>query len=753
MGLDRRTFLQGLGLGLLTWGGQWMVSPKAKAFPLGNAYAQGLATPTGRKLALLVGIDQYPYKSPLQGCGTDVALQRELLVHRFGFQRGDIVSLLNQEATRENIESAFSEHLIQQAKEGDRVVFHFSGYGSQVRLPGTTEEGELLVRSLVPADGVIATKGEPAVNDLLEETLILLARSLSTRHVTLVLDTSYASNGPELRGNLRSRSSPSEPAKRPSPEELAFQEQLRLLRSAGRSATPLNWGKSSFPGFILTAAAHDQPALESQWNGFSAGLFTYALTQYLWESTPPSTLYISLTRATETLRPLTTQQPQGIGTFSGNPPLVYDLPLQPTFGAEGAIIAIDEEQNMVQLTLGGLPAGVLDVCGNSRFWVVEGEITPETPQVQIRSRNGLKAKAKGVDSPATALKVGQWVQEAIRVLPRHIGLVVALDNALQRIERVDATSAFANIKVVSSVVTAGEQRADCLFGKAKSPHPVTVAMTDLQPLDRPPTKGYELFSVGNLPIPNTLGMADEAVRSAVNRLIPHLKTLLAGKLWGLMVNEGSSRLGVTVRFQLLQPQPMTLLERSTGRYLGGVMSQNAPNLADRTSTLVTLPVGGKLECQLVNQGDRKLYVLLVGLDPLGNPLVLYTPALSSLSDPNYNAIESNSLQIEAGQTLTLPRTPSNLNWFITGSTGVVELFTLFSTEPFSETLTLLTSLANKGEGDRFVELPNPQEVAQAILQDIHNASAVSPDILSSPTDFYALNVETWAGLHFVLQVV
>jgi len=42
---------------------------------------------------------------------------------------------------------------------------------------------------------------------------------------------------------------------------------------------------------------------------------------------------------------------------------------------------------------------------------------------------------------------------------------VALDANLQRIERVDATSAFANANSVSAIAIAGEKPADCLFGK------------------------------------------------------------------------------------------------------------------------------------------------------------------------------------------------------------------------------------------------------------------------------------------------
>ncbi len=85
MKLRRRTFLTQAGLGLSEAGLVW----------LGDRDQQALAKPTRRKLALLVGINQYSSTSnflPLAGCLTDVELQRELLIHRFGFQPSDISS-------------------------------------------------------------------------------------------------------------------------------------------------------------------------------------------------------------------------------------------------------------------------------------------------------------------------------------------------------------------------------------------------------------------------------------------------------------------------------------------------------------------------------------------------------------------------------------------------------------------------------------------------------------------------------------
>ncbi|MGK7954941.1 MAG: caspase family protein, partial [Crocosphaera sp.] len=127
---DRRTFLQTL----LTWG----VAQESLKWLYPNQqlqqYYQTLAEPTQRKLALLVGINDYGHGFNLKGCVTDVERQKELLIHRFGFNPQDIIALTDKQATREGIETAFVEHLVKQAKAGDVVVFHFSGYGNYVNI-------------------------------------------------------------------------------------------------------------------------------------------------------------------------------------------------------------------------------------------------------------------------------------------------------------------------------------------------------------------------------------------------------------------------------------------------------------------------------------------------------------------------------------------------------------------------------------------------------------------------------------------
>ena len=129
--MKRRHFLQFAGstLGAI---GLSQTSFLQQAHQFNRAVAQS----TPRKLALLIGIDSYPDSSVpnLSGCLTDIEMQYQLLVHRYGFNPGDVLKVADGEAmepTRDNILQAFEEHLIAQARPGDVVVVHYSGHGGE----------------------------------------------------------------------------------------------------------------------------------------------------------------------------------------------------------------------------------------------------------------------------------------------------------------------------------------------------------------------------------------------------------------------------------------------------------------------------------------------------------------------------------------------------------------------------------------------------------------------------------------------
>lgn len=85
------------------------------------------------KYALLVGINKYSIpNADLNGCVNDVNAMWEILVKEFGFKPDNIRVLVDERATKQAILKRL-HWLTGSAKDGDFLVFHFSGHGSFVR--------------------------------------------------------------------------------------------------------------------------------------------------------------------------------------------------------------------------------------------------------------------------------------------------------------------------------------------------------------------------------------------------------------------------------------------------------------------------------------------------------------------------------------------------------------------------------------------------------------------------------------------
>ncbi len=670
--MKRRNFFKRAGWILATLG-----ISEVEWIKLGDRVSLAIASPLNRKLALLVGINQYSGNSPLAGCLTDVELQKELLIHRFGFVESDILTLTDKQATRTGIESAFLNHLTTQARSGDTVVFHFSGYGRRLQLGNELNS----INSLVTSDDGVD-------NDLTEEAIALLLQSLSTPDITTIFDTGFLFHS-VAPSYLKVRSLPALAQWQLTKVELAFQQELKNKQKLVPKPT------------IISAIANGGLAVEGRWTGFSAGLFTYALTQYLWEATPTNTVQVSFSK-------------------------VAEISQTQVKSADGVITAVEANSKTAQLWLGGLPPTVLEYYKeNSQLSVLATETT--NIQLQVRSRNGLTAIAQVIgDNP---LQVGQLVREAIRVLPRNVSLNVALSPSLERIEKVDATSAFAAIPRVS-LVTTTELPVDYLFGR----------------LPESPASRYGLFSPKQELIPNSVGEAGEAAKLAVNRLMPKLKTLLAVKLWRLTSNAGSSFLGVEATLEVINPEKKVVMQLQSER---SHLSKNKLKLPLNASILLpTIAIGSQIQYRVSNRSDRPVYLLLMGLDSNKSAIALYP-----ISPTSANSLEKPLLQniiINPGETITVPSNFVDFQWLTHTPAAVTETYLIFSIASFTSALAALQNgiQAPTAEKEYVGALSNPVEVASAVLQDLHNASGNKPDI-----DTYHLDVNTWASLNFVYQVV
>jgi hypothetical protein len=719
--MKRRTFFKRIGSILAVLG-----VAETEWLSLGDRYYQVLAQPTPHKLALLIGINKYQKSPSLSGCLTDVELQRELLMHRFGFKAADILTLTEEQADKKSIETAFVEHLGKQAKSGDVVVFHFSGYGTRIK---SAELADTVLNALVLAKEY-RIQDEKIVNYLWEENLLLLLRSLPTDRVTAVLDTSYYTPTKVQPTGWGIRARPELVATQLAAAELDFLQQLK-------NQTALKTQNPELNNIAVLSATSDpqQSARELLFSGFSAGLFTYALTQYLWEITPAKTIQFSLSPVGRSIHQLGSKQQPGLLNSKNNKALTIGnfLP-DGLMGAEAAIIGIEEDGKNAELWLGGIPLQVLEYYGaNSRFTLPTGE------QLVLRSRSGLTAKAPIAKFEGTnLLKVGQLLQEAVRVLPRNINLNVALDTGLERIERVDATSAFAGVDHISTVM-AGEQPADYMFGK----------------LLQTPSR-YELFSLDGEVIANTTGEVGEAVKVAVvQRLATKFPTLLAAKLWRLTENEGSSRLAVKATLEIINSiSSRVVIKRETLRTLS-LEKSNSKSLTTQTSALSTpiVPIGSRIQYRVQNQGDRPLYFMLLGLKNNRTAISFYpwqTP-----EEPNIAETQPmlKPVVIAPGETITVPQVAAAPGLMVSGPASEYEYQLILSTAPFSKTLEALETAKYPIADRQFINtLVNPLEVAQALLQDLHNTSTIKAEMNGTTSESYVLDVNNWASFNFSFQV-
>jgi Caspase domain len=340
----------------------------------GDRYARVLAQSTPRKLALLVGINHYPSQiGELKGCFNDVELQKHLLIHRFGFKSGDILELTdsgNIQPTRANILQAFENHLVNQAKPGDIVVFHYSGHGDRIKDIAALNTAECqdtgdcqLNGTIVPKDAApLSQQGtEVIVPDIMGRTLFLLTKAIDTDHVTIMLDSCHSGAG--TRGDLavraaRARSTAGQNLV-PSSEEIEFQQRWladpRIKLSKAEFEQQRQTGIAK--GVAIGSARRDQLAIDAKFDGFYAGGFTYLLTRYLWQLTSnqaAETTYANLRRSTSSLAQTKGNSTDQVPIFEYMPdsnqqqPIYFtDLPTPP---AEAVITSV----NPLQFWLGGV---------------------------------------------------------------------------------------------------------------------------------------------------------------------------------------------------------------------------------------------------------------------------------------------------------------------------------------------------------------------------------------------------------------
>lgn len=105
------------------------------------------STCTGKRKALLIGINYFGQPNALHGCVNDVAKMSTFLHQRYGYRREDMVILTDDQRnpmsmpTKANIIRAM-QWLVRGAQPNDSLFIHFSGHGGRTPdMDGDEEDG------------------------------------------------------------------------------------------------------------------------------------------------------------------------------------------------------------------------------------------------------------------------------------------------------------------------------------------------------------------------------------------------------------------------------------------------------------------------------------------------------------------------------------------------------------------------------------------------------------------------------------
>lgn len=707
--MKRRNFLTFTGSALATLG-----LSQFDIIRQGNRYAQLLAQSSPRKLALLVGIN-YPNNTnlnSLNGCVTDVDLQQELLIHRFGFKKSDILRLTTDEKTadkqptRDNILAAFEEHLIKQAKPADIVVFHFSGHGYRLRDPNPIQNcsnqqfNDEYNSTLVPFDDTL--NGFP--QDIMGRTLFLLTSALKTDNVTVVLDSCFSGGG--TRGNYIVRSAARNNFKietaKPSPEEIKYQK--RWMKQLQMSETEFARKRCAgvAKGVVLAAAQRDEEALDAPFNGFYAGAFTYFMTQYLWQETDSVRNIIA--RVTPKIQSEVRNSPFADGD-KNQPVYFIDNTLPPT---DAVITGV--EGNQINLWLGGLDNQSLESFDKNATFSIVNETRQPQGKVKLESRDGLKAKAKLVEKGNIAsLKPGMQLQESSRMIPADLNLSIGLDPSLAS----DSNTAAKELAAIPRIKPVTAQS-----GKVPYPGGVEYILSRMtnnylqllqqQKVENLPAVGsIGLFTEGLQLVPQSFGTKQESITDAVCRLELKLKSFLASRLVQMTLNANSSQLDVEVSMNLIEQPNQTFAKVST---LKASNSRNSkPIYPDKK-----LPLNKLFQFKVKNNSSYNIYVAILAIDSAGGLEVILPYQENDLNE-NMFVASNDTLIVGDSKVVKLKAE----------DTGSAEVLIIASRSPLDKAVKGLQRLAE--------ELKRQEESQEKCLADRSQSFEVIGDLINDFT--------------------
>ena len=136
--------------------------------------------------AVIIGIDNYPKWPKLSYAVNDANGMKEILVRKYGFKPEHVLTLLNEDATRQKILSALGDTLSnpQNVARDDRVFVFFAGHGATRKLSSGRDLGYIIPYDADPQ----SLEGQSISMTNFQD----ISEGIPAKHVLFVMDSCYS---------------------------------------------------------------------------------------------------------------------------------------------------------------------------------------------------------------------------------------------------------------------------------------------------------------------------------------------------------------------------------------------------------------------------------------------------------------------------------------------------------------------------------------------------------------------------------
>lgn len=222
--------------------------------------------------ALLVGVNKYGLPgSDLQGCVNDVTNVRDILLKYFGFTVRQIRVLVDDRATKKAILERL-KWLVKDAKPGDRLLFHFSGHGSQIRDRDGDELKDRMDEIICPHD--MDWDGTYIVDDDLKAVFSNIPEGV---RLDVLLDSCHSGTGTREAAGLKQLP----PEQTIKPRFLTPPVDIRMREEDDLKVQKIGTPNNPQSHVLFSGCKDNQTSADAYIGGTYNGAFTYYFCKHL----------------------------------------------------------------------------------------------------------------------------------------------------------------------------------------------------------------------------------------------------------------------------------------------------------------------------------------------------------------------------------------------------------------------------------------------------------------------------------------